>query len=157
MTHPIFERVLQDLGHEAHHAENAITSLFHHTSTTSNYTPASASTPAKGNPVSLADDIKEDFTEGIDYVKGFADRLSTAAPQVLTKLQQYANSPVVAALEQAGAALDPAAEEVIAGWITDLAHLKVTAAAPAAPAAPATPAPAPSAPAVPAAPAKPAS
>lgn len=115
MSEPIFERVMHDIGSHL---------TFRHHNQISNQ---------EGPPeMSFADDIKTDLTDGLDYVEGWVGRAKQAAPEILTRLQKYANSPVVTALETAGAAIDPPAEAIIAGWIRDLANLRAPAPAAAA-------------------------
>jgi hypothetical protein len=109
-SEPLFERVFHDFtGHMPHP---------HHHQDPENDT-------AEEHDMDLSNDLKTDLTDGLDYVEGWVGRVKAAAPEVLSVAQRWANSPVTKALEDAGEAIDPAAETVIAGWIRDLASLKL--------------------------------
>jgi hypothetical protein len=117
MSEPLFEKVFHDItGHIPRHG--------HHRHDPDNDTP-------EEHDMDLPDTLKTDLTDGLDYAEGLIGRIKAAAPEVLARVQKYASSPVLAALEEAGEAIDPAAETVIAGWIRDLASLKLGTTTPA--------------------------
>jgi hypothetical protein len=133
MTEVIFDELtaardaaIRDGEQLAHHARAFLAGHLHH---------------KEGTTVSISEDIKSDLTDGISYIEGWVARVKAAAPGIVADAQRFADSPVTQALEKAGALIDPAAEQVIAGWISDLAALR--AQAPAVPVAAAEPDPLP--------------
>lgn len=153
MTQPIFERVMHDLGHAVHSAEDDITSLFHHTSPTSTYTATSASTTAQKGP-EMGFSLGQLKTDLETAVKGVVDDTTNAYDKAQTMLEQHL--PQVAQLADA-AANNPAVEavlnavhvpaDVLTGFADSITKLEAVFAAQPAPTAPAPAAPAPAAPA----------
>lgn len=136
MSSPIGDQLAAEYVHHGTAGADTIRNIWHDITTRYDQ----RNDPGRTAAMTLADTIKTDLTDGLDYVEGWVSRVKTAAPDVLAHVQKYANSPIMAALEEAGALIDPPAEQIIAGWIHDLASLRPAVSQPA-PAA-AEPAPA---------------
>lgn len=119
MTELIHDHLVREGEELAHRARAYLTGHLHH----HNHQEEPA--------VNITDDIKTDLSDGLSYVEGWVARVKQAVPGILSDAQKFANSPILKALEAAGALIDAPAESVIAGWITDLAGLKAGTSAPA--------------------------
>ena len=105
---------------------------------------ATAAAPQQEDTMSLAtieDDVKADLTDGLNWLQGFASRLTAAAPGIIATSEAVGGSTVGALVEAvAGRILPPQLEQILANQVKDFVdrYSQVQAAAP----APQPPAPA---------------
>jgi hypothetical protein len=76
--------------------------------------------------VNIDADLKNDLTNGIDYLKGFVERVATAAPGWISEAEKAATSPIAQALESTVLGADD--EAMIARLITKVGTAATTAA-----------------------------
>lgn len=115
---------------------------------------ADTGSASKETTVGISADIKQDLTEGIEYIDGWIDRVKAAAPGIVSTVDTVANSTVGKLAEALGEAiLPPQVEEVVVNLVkaaVDKYGQAASATTAPAPTATATPAQAPAAAAAPA-------
>ena len=117
MTEPIFAELEHEAGAAGRRAFADITGHFrHHGYDSANALPR---VPEETPMSTITEEIRKDLTEGLDYIKGFAERVSAAAPDIIAVAEKTESSPVAQLLEKL--ALGPEFEKAVAGVIADLA------------------------------------
>lgn len=139
-SNPILESVKRDLGWFEDH-------LPHHHAAPQTPAPVPATmaadaATAQEEPMPLStleDDVKNDLTQGVDWLDGFVTRLRTAAPGIIATSEAVGSSTVAAVVEAvAGRVLPPELETGLAAmvrtFVDQFAPQAVTAQAPQPPA-----------------------
>lgn len=131
---PTYEEIKDDFERGVRTAEQRIEHPFRHAADAATPTPAAqpvnlasataaAVTPQGATMPSLAileDDVKADLTDGLNWLQGFASRLSAAAPGIIATSEAVGGSTVGALVEAvAGRVLPPQLEAILANQVRD--------------------------------------
>jgi hypothetical protein len=131
---PTFEEIRDDFERGVRTAEQHIEHPFRrHAADAAPQTPAvvpatiavaTAAAPQQEDTMSLATieaDVKDDLTQGLDWMEGFVTRVKAAAPGIIATSEAIGGSTVGKLVEAAaGAVLPPAYEQVAVDFIKDL-------------------------------------